>query len=185
MNINWVLANGTNLDPAIDLKRIKNIGSLWGSWQTWRGCQTDNVICHNGVKAKELIDKQFTSLCNLYIPNTVFMALDEPNGVISYGGDFSHEVAEQDEIVAMHLAATASDIVLLIGFDWTAKTMPAGSDKKLLRHNYVNLVREAIAGNAKTQWVLIDHAGPIMPELAGLANLTQDTLNNVFDMLAN
>jgi len=185
MNINWVLANTTELDPGVDLKKIKNIGSLWGSWRTWRGCQTDNVICHNGVKAKDLIDKRVPTVCNFYISNTVYVALDEPEQVISYGGDFSHEVAEQDEIVAMHLAATASDIVLLLGFDWTAKPLPKDPDQKLLRHNYINLVREAIAGNAKTQWVLIDHSGNIMPELAQLANLTQDTMSNVFGMLGD
>jgi hypothetical protein len=47
------------------------------------------------------------------------------------------------------------------------------------------LVREAIAGNAKTQWVLIDHSGDIMPELAQLGNLTQDTMSNVFGMLGD
>jgi len=47
------------------------------------------------------------------------------------------------------------------------------------------LVREAIAGNAQTQWVVIDHAGAIMPELAQLGNLTQDTMANVFGMLGD
>ena len=185
MNINWVLANNIDLDPTVELSKIKNIGSLWGSWRTWRTCQTDNVVCHNGVKAKELIDKRFPTACNFYIPMAVFEALKNPKQVRSYGGDFNHDIHEQDEIVAMHLAATVSDVVLLLGFDWTARPLPADPEEKLLRHNYINLVREAINGNPDTQWVLIDHPGEIMPELSQLSNLTQDTLSNVFGMLAN
>ena len=184
-NINWVLANHVDLEPTVDLTRLKSIGSLWGSWRTWRACQTDNVICHDAGRAEELIDKQFATICNFYVSNTVYQELNQPKQVRTYGGDFSHEVHEQDEIVAMHLAATASDIVLLLGFDWTARPLPAEADKRLLRHNYINLVREAIAGNAQTQWVVIDHAGAIMPELAQLGNLTQDTMANVFGMLGD
>lgn len=185
MNINWVLANKIDLDPAVDLSKIKNIGSLWGSWRTWRACQTDNVICHDSDKAKELIGKGMHTFCNFYVSNDVYQNLDSSTRVFCYGGDFSHEVQEQDEIVAMHLAAAASDIVLLLGFDWTAKPLPADADKRLLRHNYINLVREAIAGNAQTQWVVIDHDGDVMPELAQLGNLTQDTMSNVFGMLGD
>ena len=185
MNINWVLANQLDLDPTVDLDKLKSIGSLWGSWRTWRACQTDNVICHDAIRAEELINKQFATICNFYVSNTVYQNLEQPQRVQTYGGDFSHEVQEQDEIVAMHLAATASDIVLLLGFDWTAKPLPADADQKLLRHNYINLVREAIAGNARTQWVLIDHSGEIMPELSKLTNLTQDTMTKVFAMLAD
>ena len=132
-----------------------------------------------------MIGKQFGTICNFYVSNTVHQELNQPKRVRTYGGDFSHEVQEQDEIVAMHLAAAASDIVLLLGFDWTAKPLPEDTDKRLLRHNYINLVREAIAGNAQTQWVVIDHAGAIMPELAQLSNLTQDTMANVFGMLGD
>jgi hypothetical protein len=119
------------------------------------------------------------------VSNPVYLALDEPDRVFSYGGEFSHEVHEQDEIVAMHLAAGVSDLVLLLGFNWHQQPLPVDSDKKLLRHNYINLVREAIAGNPKTQWVVIDHTGPIMPELSNLPNLTQDTMTNVFAMLTD
>jgi hypothetical protein len=185
MNINWVLATAVNLAPNVDMKKIKGIGSLWGSWRTWQAYQTDNVICHNGVKAKDLIDKKVPTVCNFYVPNNLYVVLDEPTGVLTYGGEFSHEVEEQDEIVAMHLAAMSSDIVLLLGFDWTQKNTPKDPQKRLLRHNYVNLVQQALIGNSKTQWVLVDSPGPIMPELANLKNLTHDTLDNVFGMLIN
>lgn len=185
MNINWVLADATDLDPTTDLDRIKSIGSLWGSWRTWRACQTDNVVCHNAVRAQQLLAKGFAKNCNFYISNTVYVALDEPEPARTYGGDFSHEIDNQDELVAMHLAASVSDIVLLLGFDWSQQPTPTDPDMRLRRHNYVNLVRQALIGNSDTQWVLIDHGAEIMPELASVANLTKDTLENVFGTLTN
>lgn len=184
MNINLVLANGIDLDPGVDIARLKNIGSFWGSWRTWRGYQTDNVICHSGAKAADLINQGFNRACNFYIPNSVFVALDAPDQVLSYGGDFSHEVVEQDEIVAMHLAASASDLVLLLGFDWSEHPRSSDPDQVLRRHNYINLVRAVVAQNARVQWVLCDHSQALAPELVDLKNLTQDTLTTVFAMLA-
>lgn len=177
MNINWVVANTAQLDPTIDLNKFKEIGSIWGGWQTWRSCQTDNVICHNATKAQQLIENQFPTLCNFYIPNTLYVILDNPVGVRAYGGDFAHEVEQQDEIVAMHLSSTVSDVVLLVGFDWhTVVDDP--------RHvNYRNLVQQAIAQNPQTQWVLIDHPASLWTELSNLENLTQDTLDSVIKQL--
>lgn len=185
MNINLVLANNIDLDPTVDLGQLKNIGSLWGSWRTWRACSTDNVICHSGAKAADLINKGFNRTCNFYIPNSVYVALDTPDQVLAYGGTFEHEVREQDELVAMHLAAGNSDIILLLGFDWSAKSKSTDPDQLLLDHNYQNLVLAVLNGNPKVQWVLCDHPGELAPEFANLDNLTQDTLVNVFKTLAH
>ena len=185
MNINWVLANHVNLDPTVDLAQIKSIGSIWGSWRTWRACQTDNVICHSGTQARELIEKRFPDVCNFYVSNEIYTALKNPDRVRSYGGEFSHDVAEQDEIVAMHLAAGVSNIVLLLGFDLSeAKPLP----DRLEQHratNYRNLIRQAMKDNAQTQWVLVDHDQLIGKDFGELANLTTDTLTNVIGMLAH
>lgn len=177
MNINWVVANHTLIDPTVDLDQLKEIGSIWGSWQTWRSCQTDNVICHDVAKAQQLIENKFSTLCNFYVPKSLYDTLDNPIGIQVYGGNFDHEIDNHDEIIAMHLAATASDIVLLLGFDWHTKL----SDQKHI--NYQNLIRYAIDQNKQTQWVLLDHQAPTWPELSKLDNLTQDTLPNVIKML--
>jgi len=177
MNINWIVSNSAQLDPTTDLTQLKEIGSIWGSWQTWTNYQTDNVICHNGAKAQQLIENNFPTLCNFYIPNGLYVILDNPVGVHTYGGDFAHEVDQQDEIVAMHLSAAASDVVLLIGFDWHTVI----DDQRHI--NYRNLVQQAIAQNTQTQWVLIDHPKTVWSELSNLENLTKDTLDSVIKQL--
>jgi len=113
MNISWVLADLATADPTVDIAEFKKLGAFWGSWRTWRAFQTDNVVCHEQRKADELLQRNFQTNCNFYISNSVYTSLDRPNGVCLYEGSFVHDVDHQEEIVAMHLAATTNDIVLL------------------------------------------------------------------------
>ena len=179
MRINWVLADRTDLDPTIDIDRLKAIGSFWGGWRTWRGCQTDNVICHNGTQAEQLVTKNFHQQCNFYVPNSLHVILDLPANVRVYSGDLDHDIEHPDEVVAMNLAATVSDIVLLLGFDWTG----IKSDQREI--DYRGLVAATMANNPDTQWVLLDQSGPVRGELEKIPNFTQDTLPNVLKMFAS
>ena len=183
MNINWVLSNTAVLDPTINLDQLKSLGSFWGSWQTWRAFQTDNVICHDQQRAVDLVKRNFHNNCNFYIPNSVYVSMDRPQRVKIYQGDFVHDIDHQEEIIALHLAAATSDIVLLLGFDLAElKTVP----DRLLNHrahHHRNLLRQAIKDNTKTQWVIVDHAGKLDPNLVDLENVVQDTLNSVLSMI--
>jgi len=185
MNISWVLSNTAVLDPTVELDRLKLLGSFWGSWQTWRAFQTDNVICHDQQRAVDLVKRNFHTNCNFYIPNSVYVSMDRPMGVKVYQGDFVHDVDRQEEIVALHLAASTSDIVLLLGFDLTElETIP----DRLLNHrahHHRNLLHHAIKDNAKTQWVVVDHSGKLDPNLAVLENVVQDTINSVLAMISD
>lgn len=181
MNISWVLADTCTIDPSIDLTSMKDIGPIWGSWKTWRGCQTDNVICHDFAKAKELMKRNFHGLCNFYIPNNNWVELDRPDGVKLYEGSFLDEY-QPEEIVAMHLAASQSDIILLLGFDLSET---AKNPNKLLEHRahvYRTLVKHCIEDNPETQWVLVNHDSDIMKLLSKLPNLTKDTMETALSL---
>ena len=185
MNISWVLANNTVLDPTLDISTLKDIGPIWGSWKTWRGCGTDNVICHDQGQAVELIKREFQNSCNFYIHNDAYQFLNGPPNVRLYQGQFPDQINSPDEIIAMHLSASQSDIVLLMGFDWTKK--PKFEDRLLEHHAHVyrTLVGHTVRNNPDVQWVLIDHAPDIWKDLTKLENLTQDTFSNVVKMLAS
>jgi cellulose biosynthesis protein BcsQ len=184
VNINWVLADNLSLAPGIDLDRLKNAGSFWGSWRTWRAYTTDNVICHDRDKAKDLIKRNFQTECNLYVPNSSYALFGRPQGVRVYEGDFmGHDVDNQDELVAMYLAATTCDIVLLLGFDWLAQEPKEDKIEELRARNYRGLVERAIKSQSDVQWVVIDHPGELRPELANLDNVSTDTLDNVLAFL--
>jgi hypothetical protein len=85
----------------------------------------------------------------------------------------------------MHLAASQSDIVLLMGFDWTKK--PKFTDRLLEHHAHVyrTLVGHTVRNNPNVQWVLVDHSPDIWKDLTKLENLTQDTFSNIIKMLAS
>jgi hypothetical protein len=184
MRVNWVAADATVIAPDVDVTAIKDIASIWGSWRTWRGCSTDNVICNDVGKARELLKRNMNEMCNMYIPDSMYVELDRPKAVRLFGGKFTFEVDNQDELIAIQLVSTQSDIVLLLGFDWTEK--PKSTDR-LTEHkatNYRRFVIDAIQNNPDVQWVLVDHEGELMPELANFENLTQDTLENVIELLS-
>jgi hypothetical protein len=182
MNVSWVLADNFILDPVIDIKDIKEIGSLWGSWKTWRGCQTDNVICHELTKAGDLLKRNFQTNCNFYIPNANWITLDRPEGVQLYEGKFLDEF-QPEEIVAMHLAASQSDIVLLLGFDLTEKTKNPDRLAEHRAHVYRTLVKHCIENNSEVQWVLVDHPGDIMKFMSKIPNLVKDTMDTALSLL--
>lgn len=184
MNINWVLADELFLSPGINLDHLKSAGSFWGSWKTWRAYATDNVICHDRAKAQELIKRNFQAECNFYIPNSSYTVFGRPQGVLVYEGDFmGHEVDNHDELVAMNLAATTCDIVLLLGFDWTKKEPLEVKTDEIRARNYRGLVERAIKSRPDVQWVVVDHPGELRPELASLDNVSTDTLNSVLTFL--
>ena len=183
MNISWVLADNLVLDPLADLRQMKNIGSMWGSWRTWRACSTDNVICHDSAKAQELVAKDFHKTCNFYISNAAFPAGSVPAGARLYEGSFVDDVVESDEIVALHLAASTSDIVLLLGFNWQQPRETGDKAQDRRNQVYGILVRNAIRDNPQVQWVLVDHIGPVMSEIAKLDNLTQDSMATALSLL--
>ena len=178
MNINWVVSNTVKLPALVDIAQLKNVGSLWGGWQTWKTCQTDNVICHDPVQAQLLIDTGFSTKCNLYISQTLYETLQNPQGIRAYGGEFSHEVDNQEEIIAMHLASTASDVVLLLGFDWFAPLTE-------VQKHYHGMLYHVIQSTPKTQWVMINPNSAVPAELTKLNNFSTDVMSNVFELLSN
>jgi hypothetical protein len=185
MRITWVLADATMLDPAQDVAELKLIGSTWGSWRTWRAYGTDNVICHDVKKAGELLQRAFQAVCNFYIPNENYIALNRPMGVHLYEGNFVHNLDRQEEIVALHLAASQSDIVLLTGFDFTETETDPDLMKAHQEQHYQGLFRQVIMDNPEIQWVLVDHPGAIRESLSNLSNLTQDTMPKVIELLGS
>ena len=183
MNISWVIADSAELDPTQNIDALKKLGPIWGSWRTWRAYQTDNVVCHNQNKAEELVKRKFHERCNFYIPDSVNVLLGRPAGVRLYAGDFVHDVIRQEELVALHLAATTSDIVLLLGWD-LAKLKP-NSDRleSNQAQHHRNLFHQAVKDYGQTQWVVVDHLEPLAPSLQVLENLVLDTMATVLALV--
>lgn len=182
MRINWILASDYQLDPNISVEAVKAVGPVWGSHKTWRNANTDNVICHDLTRARQLIDRAFQAVCNFYVPKKFFVDLGRPLGAKLYEGDFDQSVQDIEDIIAMHLAARSSDIVLLLGFDLD---LPDSIPDKLQAHEIKHrhgLMRSAMAGNPDVQWVLLDRNN-MHQSYKELPNLTCDTIQNALKLL--
>ena len=184
MNISWVVSEHYQFDPTIDVDTVKHIGPIWGSWRTWRGCGTDNVICHHKNKAKELIARKFQEGCNFYVPEENFQELNRPTRVKMYGGNYDQEADQMEDIIALHLCAPTSDILLLMGFDLSPIVDPGDRFKLHKIKNYHGMLRSMIATSPDKQFVLVDHPPKLDKGYQDLANLTCDTLENVLQLLA-
>ena len=94
-----------------------------------------------------------------------------------------HKVYNQDEIVAMNLAANSADVLLLVGFDWSEQVSELDTERELCAKNYRGLVLQAIKSNPDVQWILVDHLKELRAELTELSNLDKDTMPKVFQIL--
>jgi hypothetical protein len=72
----------------------------------------------------------------------------------------------------------------MLGFDFSEQDK---NPDKLVEHrntNYRNLTKQAMIDNPNTQWVIVNHPGPFRKDLQTVANLSQDSLENVIGMLS-
>lgn len=181
MRVCWIIADNfaaTHIEPA----QLKDIAPIWGSWKTWRAWQTDNVLCHDFSQAAELIQRNFHSGCNLYVPSKHHGPLNRPTNVRLYDGDFPGEFDHPEEIIAMHLVAENNDLVLMLGYDLQKVT----ETDKYQRHkqlNYLNAFRATLNTYTQTQFVIIDHSENLDESLTKIANLTCDKFESVLQLL--
>lgn len=183
MRINWVFASTWTPDPDLDLEKLYKIGPSWGSWKTWRSCSTHNVVCHDMTRAKILVERQFQTKCNLYVPHQHYGALGRPGQIQLYHGDYQQSTVDIEDIVAVHLAAANSDIVLMTGFDLRAQPDHDHASDRVQWRNQMGLLSSAVASAAAVQFVLVDHPTPLGKSFDHLKNLTCDKLQNMLQLL--
>jgi len=183
MRINWIFAADYQIDPTIDTQQIKNIGATWGSWKTWRSCQTDNVICDDLSKGRELLKRAFQAVCNFHVPRRYYQDLGRPVGTRLYDGVFAEQVDDIEDIIALHLVLDISDIVLLTGFDLRKPTPTSDRFEQHKIQNRLGLIRSVIQNYPEVQWVLVDHPGELDKGFQNIANLTCDQFQNVIQLL--
>lgn len=183
MNINWVMASTYDPGMGFDVGQFKNIGPIWSSYKAWRACVSDNVICHDSQQTQELLRREFQKVCNFYIPVQHFMDLGRPTGVKLYEGDYLQDTRDLEDVIALHLAASVSDIVLMMGFDFSK---PEPIEDRLENHrvrNRLGLIRKVILDNQQVQWALIDHFKEPDEAWLSLPNLTRDNMHSVIQLL--
>jgi len=181
MKVSWIAAAATDArsDWGHYPQDMKTVGPIWGSWRTWLNFGTDNVICHDPAKTRELMGRAFHAVCNFYVWRANITSTTTPPGIHLYDGSYRHDCPDIEDIVAMHLAASTSDMVLLLGFDLARQTVAPDNDGQRDRRGMIR----SIIGSTPCQWVAIDHDRDLDPSFANLANCTRDTMENVLRLL--
>jgi hypothetical protein len=185
MRVNWVVT--ADYDPGLgtDLKPLHDIGPFWGSWQSWRACGTDNVICYEMSRCQELLKRRFQDQCNFYMPRKHFQSLGRPSGVSLYEGDYQEYVLGIEDIVSLHLAAPSSDLILMLGWDLS---LPPPMEDRFEAHrlrNRLGLIRRVMVDYPDVQWVIIDAVKTPDKSYTDLPNVTCDNMNNVLSLLSS
>jgi len=183
MNVSWVFAAGYNLDPTVAVEQIKKVGPSWGSWKTWRSCGTDNVICDDLSKTRELLARAFQAVCNFHTRREYFMDLGRPVGLKWYNGEFNQQTNDIEDIIAMHLCCDNTDIVLLAGFDFSKPAAPADAFQRHKIANRHGLQHNILSRHPDIQFVIIDHPEEMDKNYQNLSNLTCDSLDNALQLL--
>jgi hypothetical protein len=183
MRITVIYAAGYAPDNAGLTAGLRDTAPTWGSWKTWRDCHTQNVICHDLVQASALHQRALQAVCNFYIPERFWLKMHRPSYMRFYQGDFDQAVDDIEDIIAMHLVAPESDLVLLLGFDLGPKPDPITASQTHRVKNRQGLIRSCLAAWNRVQWVLIDHPADLDPAFACLPNVTMDNIASVMNLM--
>jgi hypothetical protein len=183
MRINWVFGSQWTPDPTINLDQLLDIAPSWGSWRTWRACGTNNVICHDPSQARRLLDRKFQTQCNLYLPRQHFQELGRPSGVQLYDGNYTEYITDLEDIIALHLTGSGSELVLITGISLVT---PASTDRLELvyQRNRLGLIHAVIKNHPHVQWIMVDHPDPLDQSFLAFDNITCDKLQNVLNLLS-
>lgn len=181
MNISWLL--GSEWDQHVEkAQRLKSVGPIWGPVQTWRDFGTDNVICYDLSQASNLIKRNFQQSCNFYIHEDFYSQLERPEFVNLFGGKFDADMFHKEVVICSHLAASTSDIILMLGVELDDKKLTDKYDQ----HRYTNYFRgiRKLISESSTQWVCIDKEKTnIDDSILALSNFSVDSLENVETLL--
>jgi len=182
MKVSWVLSE--DIAPGIiEQTVLKEIAPSWGSFTTWNDYKTDNCISNDPAKISELIHRAFHAVCNFYIPKSLYASLGRPVGIKLFDGGFKDPtITNKDDIIALHLAASTSDIILLTGFNLIDLIELDDKARDIKRGLYLEIC-DVIRTYSKIQFVLVNYTPSLDDLFKDLPNLTMDTVDSVKQLL--
>jgi hypothetical protein len=162
MKLAWVISETLQLPPKYHSTMLHDLAPIWGSWRVWRSYQCDNCVCGDQLESQYCIENQYNQYCNLYVPDTI--DVKEPN-IFRYGSQGQLPTANRNDIIAMHLAGSRCDLVLLLGFQYKV---------------HKAIIDGVVSNNPDTQWVLVTD---VQETIDNRENFTCDKLDNVLKLL--
>lgn len=183
MRFNWVLSHNFYTCNDQDWQRIQNCAPTWSALDDQRPLSVQNCVASDASVCLTAIKSEYYRTANLYVPYDFWSAHGRPSVVQVFQTTHYPKIQHLDDIVALHLAAANSDIVLLLGFDFELRVGPV--DTRTAKHlqEYHGLLRSCLVNNPLTQFVAVDHGPDFDTAYKNIANLTCDTLQAVLTLL--
>lgn len=183
MRFNWVLASQYTHCDDIDWQRIQNCAPTWAALDSKRKLSAQNSVCSSGTACLAALESAAFNSTNLYVPHDFWQQQGRPGNVRAFQGTPYPNIAGVDDIIALHLAAAHSDIVLMLGFDFCLNTGPVDRRTAKSLQEYHGLLRSLIVNTPETQFVAIDQGQQLASPYQNIANLTCDTLQAVLTLM--
>lgn len=182
MRFNWVLAHRFLTCDLQDWQRIQDCAPTWSSTIP-RKITAQNSVCSNAAECQQLLKSAAYQHTNLYVPHDFWLEHGQPTVVRVFQATPYPNIKDVDDIIALHLAAAHSDIVLMLGFDLCLNTGPVDAKTAKTMRDYHGLLRSLIVNSPEAQFVAIDQPQMLSPSYQGIANLTCDTLQAVLTLM--
>ena len=185
MEIAWVLSSTYKNEGILTADVMKEHGPIWAPYSVWGQAGQDNVITDEFNVARQLMNTNFHTSCNLWFNDDFWVKLGRPTDISTYDWKVSVEIPNKEEIIALQMASTRYDIICAVGFDLHGvDAYKPKSMEKHLRQNYVNYMTAIVKMADETQFVFIDPAGEdVHAGLTMKENFSTDTAENALELL--
>lgn len=184
MEICWVVQSDYDPESGIGSARMKELCTVWGSYQSWRKCQTDNCVVEDFSEARRLIDRELNLKTNLWTHEENYDDLGRPEALSLHKITIDKTLQDKDDLVALALAGARYDLVMCIGFDISFHEEI--TDKLALHEHkrYLSAIANIVRGFDQTQFVFIDPPADPSENFAELPNITCDNIQNVLTLVS-
>ena len=184
MEVCWLVQKDYDPESTVSVDRMKDVASIWGSWQSHRQCQSDNCVVDDYKNATTLLKRNFKLETNLWTHEDNFVGLGRPEALSLHKIGIDKDLQDRDDLVAMALTGARYDLVIALGFDLSFNT--ALTDKLEIHEHkrYLSAVANIIKGFTTTQFVFIDLPQEATQNFTKLENFSCDNIQNVLELVS-
>jgi hypothetical protein len=184
MEVCWLVQKDYDPETTVSVDRMKDVASIWGSWQSHRQCQTDNCIVDDFKDANSLIKRNFNFETNLWTHQDNFVSLGRPEALSLHKIGIDKDLQDRDDLVAMALTGARYDLVIALGFDLSYNTALTDALEIHEHKRYLSAVANIIKGFPTTQFVFIDLPAEATENFSKLENFSCDNIQNVLELVS-
>jgi hypothetical protein len=184
VEICWVVQKDYDPKSDIGAEKMKELCTVWGSYKSWRQCQTDNCVVEDFSEARRLVDRDFNLKTNLWTHEENYDDLGRPEALSLHKITIDKTLQDKDDLVALALAGARYDLVMCIGFDISFHKDITDKLELHEHKRYLSAIANIVRGFDQTQFVFIDLPNDPAENFDGLENITCDNIQNVLTLVS-